>query len=257
MFKKHHIMARSILTLLIMTGSLSIFSQTTLLECGQNSGQNFDGWYVSPHTALDAIEFDDHGTYFFSEFGGNYDLSMTKKMDDLANVKTFSLLFNFDVLHHAIIEHVVYYTSIDGSRWTPIQSSKNNTVVEVDNSGFNIKYIRAIATVSFENNGKVSCNYAKVTELGETLNTALYLEEEPLEKIPAFYIFSHAHTLNIETTIDEPYEVLITALSGQTVYRETFDGSNRIDLPFDLNGVYIVNIIYQSDFAATKKIALQ
>lgn len=257
MIEKHHIMTRSLLIILLTAFSIQLIAQTTLLECGQNSGRNFDGWYVSPNTSIDAIEFDENGTYFFSEFGGNYDLSMTKKISELKEIQSFSLVFNFEVLHHATIAHVVYYTSTDGKRWTPIQSSRNNVAVAVDNQDLNIQYIRAVATVSFEKNGKISCNYAKVVDLREEQLSDIYIEEEPLNDIPAFYIFSYAHTLTVETTAENPHEVLITAMSGQIVYRETFEGSTRIDLPFDLSGIFIVNIIHNSSFEATKKIALQ
>ena len=250
-------MTRLLLITIVFINTFTSKSQNILLECGQNSGQNFNGWYVAPQTALDAIEFDDHATYFFSEFGGQFNLSMTKKIEGLTAVDIFTLLFNFEVIDHAIIEHVVYYTSNDGRKWTPISESRNNVAVEIENDDHSIEFVRAVATVSLEDNGKVACNYVKIEEITNETYTDLYEAETPEDEIASFYIFNYAHTLNIETTEESPYEVLITSISGQIVFRDEFLGSNRIELPFDLTGIYIVNIIHNNAFQATKKIVLE
>jgi len=250
-------MTRLLFITWITLSTFNAKAQNVLLECGQNSGQNFNGWYVAPQSALDAVTFDETATYFFSEFGGHFNLSMTKKVDALASVELFTLLFNFAVIDHAVIEHVVYYTSIDGKHWKPLNDSQNNVAITVENTEKNIEFIRAVAAVSMENNAKVACNYAKVEEKETQPLSDLYEPEAWEEELSSFYIFSYAHTLNIETAIESPYEVLITSISGQIVYRNEFMGSNRIELPFDLSGIYIVNIIHNNRFEANKKIQLE
>ena len=80
------------------------------------------------------------------------------------------------------------------------------------------------------------------------------LIEEDLTEV--FYIFNHAHTLNIETDLDEPYELLITSINGQIIYREKYEGPQRIELPADFQGIYILTIIQKNEFKASKKLVL-
>ena len=82
-------------------------------------------------------------------------------------------------------------------------------------------------------------------------------KKEEIVEDDAFYIFNFGRTLNIETKIDEPYEVLITAMNGQVVYRERVVGSNRIELPEDLMGIFIVTVIHENAFQASKKVVFQ
>lgn len=231
-------------------------SQTVLFECGQNSGQNFNGWYISPYALFDAIEFDEHSTSFFSEFGGTFTVSLSKKIDELVEYQTLSLLFNFEELHNARIESVVYYTSIDGKKWDAVQRSKNNTAIRVENDSLKINYVRAEVQATLYQNGQIACDYVKIEgdrKVTSDLAT-LPIEAENLEE--SFYIFNYQHTINVETGLESPYEVLITSISGQIVYREQLTGSQRLELPGDLNGIFIVTIIHENDFQASKKIVV-
>tara|TARA_B110000046_G_scaffold182142_1_gene215550 strand:- start:90 stop:317 length:228 start_codon:yes stop_codon:yes gene_type:complete len=71
-----------------------------------------------------------------------------------------------------------------------------------------------------------------------------------------FFIFSHQHNINIETALEGSYEVLITSLTGQIVCREQLEGSQRIELPSDMTGLFIVSVIQDNAFQASKKVAL-
>lgn len=248
-------MQRLIILLLTSLFTQVIHSQTILMECGQNSGHNFNSWFVHPYPVFDDIEFDEYSTAFFSEFGGNYSVSMTRKIEEMQSYKLLNLLFNFDVIHNCVIESVVYYTSTDGKKWIPINSSRNNVAVNVSNDSLDISYVRATATVNFSENGKLSCNYAKV-EGDLKVESALATIPETNPDEAEFYIFSFEHTLNIETQIDRPYEILITAISGQIVYREKLEGSNRIDLPSDMQGIFVISIIQDNAFQASKKVVI-
>jgi hypothetical protein len=249
-------MIRSILILITLLAVQHGIGQTLIYECGQNSGQNFNGWFIPTSSTYDEIEFDETSTAFFIENGGNYPVSLTKKITELEGYKRIYLLFNFEEIDHCEIENVVYYTSEDGKNWNPINESRNNTMVAIANDSLNISYVKATANVNFAKNGKVACNYVKVEgePAEEEKLEILTLEEETEDN---FFIFSHAHTLNIETALDAPYEVLITSISGQIVYRDQFEGSNRIELPYELNGIFIVSVIQDNTFKASKKVAIQ
>ena len=234
----------------------AVKSQTVLFECGQNSGKNFNGWYISPYATFDAIEFNDQSALFFSEFGGTYSVSLTKEIDILTEYQELNLLFNFEVVNHAQIDHVVYYTSTNGKTWTPLQNSQNNVAVSVPNDSLDIRFVRAEVQATFFDNGKIECNYIKIdgnSRKAPALATVPLIEEDLTE---VFYIFNHAHTLNIETDLDETYELLITSINGQIIYREKYEGPQRIELPADFQGIYILTIIQKNEFKASKKLVL-
>lgn len=248
---------RRILIVTLMALSVNVVSgQTTLLECGQNSGQNFNGWYISPHHAFDAVEFDAYSTSFFSEEGGNYAVTVTRKIDAMQSYKRLNLLFNFEAEHNCTVENVVYYISADGKNWTPISASRNNKAVTVTNDSLDITYIRATANTAFYKNGKLSLNYAKVIGDLDMQPEPLVMKQNDEIVLDNFFIFNHLQTLNVETSTEKPYEVMITSISGQIVYREQFEGSNRVELPADLSGVFVVTIIQDNDFKASKKIVM-
>jgi hypothetical protein len=50
---------------------------------------------------------------------------------------------------------------------------------------------------------------------------------------------------------------MITSISGQIVYRERVVGSNRIQLPEDLMGVYVVTVLHNNIFQASKKVVFE
>ncbi len=230
--------------------------QSIILECGQNTGNNFNGWYISPYSVFDEIEFDAHSTSFFSEYGGNYAVCLTRKIEEMKSYKMLNLLFTFESINNAIIENVTYYTSVDGKTWSPVNRSRNNNSIYVSNDSLDITHVKAVANATFYNNGKIACNYAKIEgDFKDEANLTLQkIEEADLEQ--EFFIFSFEHTLNIETAIERPYEILITSITGQIVYREELEGSSRIDLPSDMSGIFIVSIIQDNAFQASKRIAM-
>ena len=249
-------MKRILFLMLISCGIQPAISQSVLFECGQNSGQNFDGWHMIPYTEFDDIEFDAHSVTFFVEHGGNLPVTLTKKVEEIMSYESLSILFNFEPIHNCIIENVIYYTSIDGKSWEPLNTSANNRATEVQNSDFDIVYVRATANVQFFDNGKIACDYVKIE--GDYKNEpSLAIEEITEEEIgERFFIFSHQHNINIETALEGSYEVLITSLTGKIVYREQLEGSQRIELPSDMTGLFIVSVIQDNAFQASKKVAL-
>lgn len=247
-------MRRIIISALLVLLVNVVGAQTTLLECGQNSGKNFNGWYISPHHMFDAVEFDAYSTNFFSESGGNFAITVTRKVESMRNYKRLNLLFNFETEHNCTLENVVYYTSVDGKNWNPVSASRNNKSVTVANDSLDIIFVRATANAVFFKNGKLSLNYAKIMGDVSSQPEPLLTELSDIAAPTDFFIFSHLTTLNIETQSEKPYEVLITSIAGQIIYREQFEGSNRVDLPTDLAGVFVVTIIQDNAFKASKKV---
>lgn len=250
-------MKRGLAVLIFCLAGSRVMAQDVLLECGQNSGRNFNGWLVDPHAIFDEILFDEDRTTFYSKEGGNFSVSLTKKVENLNDYRELSMLFNFEAIKNCALEHVVYSISEDGKNWRHLNLSRNNVALTVANDSLDIQFIRATATAEFGDNGSLVCDYAKV-EGFDPVNLSLIEEKkEEIVEDDAFYIFNFGRTLNIETKIDEPYEVLITAINGQVVYRERVVGSNRIELPEDLMGIFIVTVIHQNAFQASKKVVFQ
>jgi hypothetical protein len=250
-------MKRGLVVLIFCLAGSRVVAQDVLLECGQNSGNNFNGWLVDPYSVFDEILFEETGTTFYSAAGGNFSVSLTKKVDDLNDYQRLSMLFNFEPVKNCVLEHVVYSISEDGKKWRHLNLSRNNVALTVANDSLDIRFIRATATAEFGENGSLVCDYVKVEGLDPVTLTTVEEKTEEVVETEAFYIFNFEHTLNIETKIDTPYEVLITSITGHVVYRERVVGSNRIQLPEDLLGIYIVNVIYENTFQASKKVVFQ
>lgn len=248
-------MKNLILSLLALIISGQLAAQELLFECGQNSGNNFNGWYFPNYHAFDELEFGEYDVAFFSEFGGDFDMTLTREIEGLSDFELLHLLFNFEVINNAELIHVTYYTSTDGKNWKSIPSSKNNVVSIIDNQDLQVKFIRATATGRFHQNGKIACNYIKVEGEQPVENLDYLAIADPLPE-PAFLIFNYLHTLNIETSLETNYDVLITSVNGKIVYRSTYNGSNRIELPAELSGFFIVTIIDENMFKASKRIVL-
>jgi len=216
------------------------------------------------YNAFESVEFDEHNVSFFSEYGGNYGVTLARKIESLKAYPEISVLFNFEAINNCEIERVVYFTSKDGRKWDRvidysggILTDQNNRAIHLSNDSLNLSYVRAVAHTNFSNNGKLSCNYVKIEGEGkkEPSIEPLSIIEDHIEN--EFFIFSFEHTLNIETGIELPYEVLITSITGQIVYCDQFEGSTSIILPQDLKGIYVVSIIHNNAFQATKKVVFE
>lgn len=231
------------------------YGQTLLLECGQNSGRNFNGWFVDNHHPFDAIEFDAHSVAFEHWLGGNFPVSLTKKVEAIKDFDSIRLLFNFEEVRDCKVEDVTYYVSEDGKKWKPIQSSRNNVALAIPNPKHTIQYVRAVANTRFDEDGRVALNYVKIEgEQNPIQNSELteLIREEPIEN---FFIFNFENNINIETNTSAEYDVLITSTTGKIVFRDSYIGSNRIELPHTItNGFYIVAVIQDNAFKASKKV---
>jgi len=245
---------------IILIGVLSlltspIFGQTVVLECGQNSGINFNGWYINQHQVFESIEFDEQSVSFISEVGGNFSVSLIKKVEEMSNYTELNILFTFEAVQNCEIDNVVYYTSADGVNWNPVQNSRNNVAVSVLNKEHTITYIKATVNAQFYTNGKLVCNYVKVEgQLQEETVLATISDDITDDVAESFFIFNYNHRLNIETQQNDLYTIVITAITGQVVFKENFEGSNRIDIPADIQGVYVVSIIQDGEIKAGKKV---
>lgn len=185
-------------------------------------------------------------------------VDISKKIVDFGEFDLLDILFNFEASNNCELGQVSYYISKDGKSWELLNSSSNNKSVRIENKKRKYKHIRAVANTRFFSNGILTCDYVKIAgtnEEKEDVNketAGLTLENDE----PLFHIFSFNHQLNIETQDETPFEVMITSISGQIVYRDQFTGSTRIELPADLSGVFIVSIIQKNAFQASKKISV-
>lgn len=229
--------------------TLHLSATEIILAYGQNSGNNFNGWYVSPYQT-DAVEFDEHSIQFFAENGGEMNIEIYKKVTDLEAFENMQVLFNFEERQNCVLHSVQYAVSSNGRDWINLKNSHNNTNCIINEDIENIHFIKAVANVQFFKNGTLVCDYAKL----EGDKKALEIIPIEADEVIEFNLFNYNKMLNVETQSEQQYEVLITAMSGKIMFRESFVGSNRINLDDFNTGFYIVNIIQGNEFKLSKKI---
>ncbi len=246
-------MRRIFFLFIIITFSGVGLSQSMLLECGQNSPNNFDGWRIDSYDLFSEVHFESDGISFYSTHGGNIPVSVVKHIDNMVNFEHLNIQFDFNAIKDCTIDNVTYYLSEDGENWTAIQNSHNRVTSSFVNDAY--IFVKAIANVNFSSNSQLKLTHAKIQEGDEHILTL----PEHKKETPAnsFHIFSFKHTINIETQLEQPFEVMVTALSGKIIHREIFTGSSRFNLPQHLSGLFIVSIIQDNAFQASKKIAIQ
>lgn len=250
-------MRKLLIGLLLLSIARVSFGQTILLECGQNSGKNFDGWFVENHHPFDAIEFDAYSVAFEHWLGGNFAVTLTRKIEAIKEYDLIQLLFNFEVIRDCKIENVTYYVSEDGKNWDAINASRNNVAITIENIDHTIAYVKVVVNTQFEEDGRIALNYAKIEGDMREIQPIKLSQIEVKEPTDDFFIFNYENMLNIETNSEKNYDLILTSTSGNIVYRNTYNGSNRVELPSNINrGMYVVTIIQNNAFSASKKVLL-
>ena len=244
-----------LLSLCLFLGGIAMADEV-ILECGQNSGNNFNGWAIPNYHLFDRVDFHENSIEFYREVGGNLPIIVSKKVDDLSEYLNLSILFNFQANYNAEVVMVTYYLSEDGINWVAVEESRNNKAVEISHYS-DYTYVKAIANVLMEEDGSVSCDYFKLEGKRPALasnDSNSWLDDE--KTAATFKVFPFRDFINIETQSEEVYQIQVTAISGKIIYRETQLGSTRIDLDNASKGIYIVTIIQNNQIVQSQKVAL-
>jgi hypothetical protein len=229
-------------------------SSEIILACGQNSGNNFNGWELPTYAQFDQVNFTENSIHFYSFYGGNFPVTLERKIEISSDYESITALFNFNAVSNCEIKDVTIYLSENGETWEPLQSSRNNAASYVRLTK-KYTHVRAIANVAFGKDAILTCDYFKLEGTKKLFISAtpeplpLLVEEEKL-----FTLFHFQNRVNVETQSAEVYEVQITSISGKILHREKYINSVRIDIPDYPSGIYVVTIIQGPKIILSQKI---
>ena len=231
----------------------------TLFHCGEGSENGFNGWYISGLDANAHVYFEQKHLEIFSHQSGNCSLELTKKIDDMVGFNDINVSFELEELANCQINYATAYLSSDGKNWTPVNKNINNEMVSARVEKMNCTYLRLVANITFFNEGRMSVKRAFVTgaysKKPKPEIAAIKTGPAATQIKEMFLVFDFEKNINIETQNEEPYEFVLTNLSGQIVQREKSIGSTRFETEVS-EGIYIVSIIQNNKLIATKKVAL-
>jgi len=237
-----------IAVLLLVSGTT--FSKETLLECGTQTSNGFNGWSLSPFAAFSAVEFKDETVAFYVKDGGEYTLNLTRKIETMRDFAQMDFNIRFDRFENCVLNFVDVYASEDGRIWKALDVDQSDFSGVINNAG-NYQFIRIAANVSFFRDGFIECSYFKL-ESDDPVSLESVTAPEPVV-VKEFFVFCFNKSINVETQSELAYEVVFTNLAGQVVYRESSVGSTRVvsELP---EGVYIISIVQNNHVVETKKV---
>lgn len=242
-------MAKFLFTLPILLSCTLGFSKDLLMECGGTSRNPFNGWSIHPFNVFDNVVFSDESIGFFIENGGDYTVSLTRKIEAMRNYALLDLTLKVDAVENCKVNHVDLYVSADGHNWSLVPVDPNNNHTTIANPGGQFKYLRFAINISARGQGYLECSYFKM----EGDNEPVIEEIEPAVEEISFFVFCFNKSINVETKSEDQYEIVLCNLAGQIVHSETTIGSTRIetDLP---EGVYVVSVIQDGEIKQTKKV---
>jgi hypothetical protein len=221
-----------------------------LLECGGSSRNAFNGWFVEPFNVFSDVVFSDESIGFYMENGGDYTVSLTRKIEAMADYALLDMTLSVEALENCTVNNIDLYTSPDGRTWSAVPMDQNNYRAVITNANRSLKFLRFAMNVSFEAHGYLQCSYFKLEGEHEPVieeSTEIISEEKP------FFVFCFNKSISIETKTELPYEVIFYNLAGQAVYSEKNTGSTRIEhnLP---EGTYVITIVQGGVICHTKKV---
>jgi hypothetical protein len=233
-----------------MVSSSMLVDQDLLLECGGQSRNAFNGWFIEPFNVFSDVVFTDESIGFYMENGGDYTVSLTRKIETMADYPLLDMTLNVEAAENCFVNHIDLYASPDGRTWSAVPMDQNNYRAVIINADQSYKFLRFAINVSFKSHGYLQCSYFRLSgeqkpvieESAETIS-----EEKP------FFVFCFNKSVSIETKTELPYDVIFYNLAGQAVYTEKNTGSTRIehDLP---EGTYVITIVQEGVICHTKKV---
>ena len=244
------------------TGDNSDNKMEQLFSCGEGSESGFNGWMINGVSDAVNIYFENKRIEFFSHQANNFDISFTKRLDQLIGFTDLNISFGFDEIENCDLNYATVYLSEDGKHWDAINENAKHGTVTNYSEKMNLLYLRLVTNVSFHNEGRFSLNSARVHG-----DYTLGKHNPPAEfglatKGPAanqlrqiFHVFSFDKRINIETKNQEEYKFVLYDNKGRIVKEDVGVGSKRFETPYK-DGVYFVSIIQDNKLIITKKVAL-
>ena len=233
-----------------------------LFSCGVDSEKGFNGWGVKGVNDDVNIYFDNKQIEFFSHQANNYNISFTKRLDQMIGFSDLIISFGFGEAENCELKHATVYLSEDGKDWRALNQNAKHTAVQSYSENMNLLYLKLVTNVSFYSEGRFRLRSARV--FGDyTLNKHNPPKEFRLmKKGPAadqlkqiFHVFSFKKKINIETKSQEEYKFILYDTKGRIVKEDIGTGSKRFETPYK-DGIYFVSIIQNNKLIITKKVAL-
>ena len=241
-------------TFLVFALSITVsksFSKDILLECGATTRNGFNGWTISPYDVFDNVIFTDETVDFYSDNGGDYTISLTRKIEAMRDYSIIDLTVEINAIENCTVNYVDAFVSEDGKNWTTVLLDQTTFKSIINNEKGLYQFLKIAINTSFESAGYLQFAYLKVE--GENDWEMQEIETVPQTISTPFFIFCFNKSINVETKSEEPYDVIFSNIAGQIVYTETSNGSTRIetDLP---EGVYVISIFQNGEFLQSKKV---
>ena len=229
-----------------------------LFHCGEGSEQGFNGWMVNGLNENSHVYFEQNHLEIFSHEPGSYSVELIKKIDDMVGYNNINVAFDTEEIANCQVNYATAYLSADGKNWTAINKNAKNQMVSAQVEKMNSSFIRLVANITFFSEGRVQFNRAYVTgnysSLPQTALSDIKTSPSGVQTSEKFFVFQFEDKINIETQTEDTYELVLSNLAGQIIYRERSIGSNRFEANFP-KGIYILSIIQNNKLITTKKVA--
>lgn len=233
--------------------SLSSFSADTLLQCGYGTLGNFNGWSIQPYKAFTNVVFEDHAILVEKESGGNVSLELVRQFSDLSLYNLVEVNYSVAAMRNCSLNDVEIAVSTDRKNWKTIASSSTNEK-SFFTKKLEAKFLKIKLTADFRNEGVLAINRLVVVNHDEKNEIVPEVNnEEIILPHEDFFMFFYNRSVNIETTTEEPYQLIISNLAGQIVYSDNGTGSTRFEPELNA-GAYIISILRNGELVKSKKV---
>ncbi|UKN00842.1 T9SS type A sorting domain-containing protein [Paracrocinitomix mangrovi] len=236
----------------------------TLYQCGIGTEKGFEGWKVLGTSSATRTYFERDHLEFFQHQSGNYNISISKKIDEMIGFTDLRLSAQTDIIENCAIHCVTPYVSTDGKRWKTInKDARLGADIHTDKMEF--LYVKFVLNMTFYQEGRFRLNriavygdYAPEKEKVDIATSQLtdiangtYCNQKKEE----FLVFSFEKKINIETQNENQYEFVLVNTLGQVIMREKSEGSRRFDTNVP-DGIYFVTIMQGDKKMTTRKVVL-
>lgn len=240
----------------------AIAKMRTLFVCGQGTERGFNGWMIDGLDENLNTYFDFNQLEFYTHTGGNYTISLNKKLDQMVGFSDLLIQTTIAQSNDCNIEHMTAQISADGREWVYLQENLLNENAQFYSDKMNFQFLRLSTSIRFSRNGRFrlggvqifgGTNYRKLKS-----KSADETQETEISKgkaIEDFKIFSLDKKLHIETQSNDCYRIVICNSKGKPIKKSNALGSNNLSVEDMRDGIYFVVIEQNNKAIVTKKVA--
>jgi len=235
-----------------------------LFACGADTENGFNGWMIHGLDENVNTYFDFNQLEFYTHEGGFYQVSITKKLDQMVGFSDLSIQTAIAESNNCNIENITAQVSADGKEWVYLQENLLHESALLCSNKMNFQFLKLSSNISFSRNGRVRVGAVKVygsttyhklklKSLNETQESEMSNSHQNTQE--DFHFFSHDKQLHIETQSDDAYLLEIYNSKGLKVKKSIGLGSERFDVSHLQDGIYFVVIKQKNKAMITKKVA--